>query len=99
VSSALGSRLCTQHFIVGPNGSGKSAVLVGLALCLGGKAGFKNRMLILEDSNYAVVEVTLRNRGIQAYRPNDYGDSILIECRISRDGSRKYKIKAHNGTI
>ena len=48
-------------------------------------------------SSYAQVSIKLRNRGQDAYKPNDYGDCITVERRISNDGSGSYKIKARDG--
>ena len=43
------------------------------------------------------MEVTLRNQNRDAYRHNEYGDSIIVERRISSDGSGSYKIKSKEG--
>ena len=47
----------------------------------------------------AVVTVKLRNRGIDAYIPDEYGSSIAIERRITQDGSGSYKLKSQDGSI
>ena len=47
----------------------------------------------------AVVTVKLRNRGIDAYTPDEYGNSISIERRITQDGSGSYKLKSQDGSI
>ena len=48
--------------------------------------------------SYAQVSIKLRNRGQDAYKPDDYGESITVERRISSDGSGSYKLKSHDGT-
>jgi hypothetical protein len=48
-------------------------------------------------SSYAVCAVRLKNKGIDAYQPEVYGDSITIERRINVDSSGGYKIKNHAG--
>ncbi|CAG8590107.1 10002_t:CDS:10 [Acaulospora morrowiae] len=92
------------NFIIGHNGSGKSAILTGITVCLGGKANVTNRAsnlksLIREGASVGQVTLKLRNRGADAYRPETYGDSIIIERRISHDGSNGYKIKTHEGKL
>lgn len=41
--------------------------------------------------------VRLKNKGIDAYQPEVYGDSITVERRINIDSSGGYKIKNHVG--
>ncbi|KAL2917151.1 Structural maintenance of chromosomes protein 6 [Polyrhizophydium stewartii] len=86
------------NFIVGHNGSGKSAVLTALTVALGGKAAFTNRgnkvsELIKEGTDESIISVRIRNRGSDAYKPNVYGDVIIVERRITRDKGNTYKIK------
>ncbi|KAM9995704.1 hypothetical protein ACTFIY_001895 [Dictyostelium cf. discoideum] len=90
------------NFIAGENGSGKSAVLIALIVCLGAKAGFTNRGsklsdLVKAETNTAVITVKLRNQGQEAFKPEKYGKSVIIERRISRTGSSGYKVKDYNG--
>ncbi|KAL1918810.1 uncharacterized protein VTP21DRAFT_2832 [Calcarisporiella thermophila] len=92
------------NFIIGHNGSGKSAILTAITVCLGGKASVTNRAsnlksLINDAANSARIILTLRNGGQDAYRPQQYGDKIVIERRISRDGANSYKIKSADDTI
>ncbi|RIA90797.1 P-loop containing nucleoside triphosphate hydrolase protein [Glomus cerebriforme] len=92
------------NFIIGHNGSGKSAILTGITVCLGGKANVTNRAsnlksLIREGANVAQITLRLRNRGEDAFRHEIYGDLIIIERRITCDGSNGYKIKTHDGKI
>ncbi|GJJ74285.1 structural maintenance of chromosomes protein 6 [Entomortierella parvispora] len=90
------------NFIIGHNGSGKSAILTAIIVCLGGKANATNRAqnlkaLIREGASQTDVKLQLRNRGPDAFKPELYGESIIIERRISRDGSSGYKIKSAKG--
>ncbi|KAH6568645.1 hypothetical protein BASA60_008601 [Batrachochytrium salamandrivorans] len=96
---SLGSKI---NFIVGHNGSGKSAILTALTVCLGGKAVFTNRgnnlkALIKTGQDVGSVTVKIRNKGPDAYKPLVYGDCIVVERKISRDGPHSYKIKNASG--
>jgi len=71
-------------------------------ICLGGKANATNRAqslkaLIREGASQAEVRLQLRNRGPDAYKPEIYGESIIIERRISKEGASGYKIKSSQG--
>jgi DNA repair ATPase RecN len=97
----LGPRI---NFIVGENGSGKSAVLTALMVCLGTKKGAKERSdkglkgFIREGSNFAKVEVSIRNVGNDAFEPQmNHGDVITVERTISASGSGSFKIRNKAG--
>ncbi|KAJ3276811.1 Structural maintenance of chromosomes protein 6 [Terramyces sp. JEL0728] len=105
----LGEKL---NFIVGHNGSGKSAILTALTVALGGKASFTNRAtsiskLLKEGEEYYVfnfrvgeVIVRIRNRGPDAYKHEEYGDTIVVERKIAQAGSASgYKMKSHSGKL
>ncbi|KAJ3089195.1 Structural maintenance of chromosomes protein 6 [Quaeritorhiza haematococci] len=90
------------NFVIGHNGSGKSAILTALTVCLGGKAGFTGRgsnikSLLKEGTSVGSVTVKLRNRGPDAYKPDVYGHTIIVERKISKDGSSGYTIKNYKG--
>ncbi|KAM3858880.1 structural maintenance of chromosomes protein 6-like [Diretmus argenteus] len=92
------------NFVVGNNGSGKSAVLTALIVALGGKAqatsrGSSLRCFVKEGESSADVSVTLRNKGRYAYKPEVYGDSIIIDLRITREGNRSYKLRSKTGQL
>ncbi|CAI9596747.1 unnamed protein product, partial [Staurois parvus] len=92
------------NFVVGNNGSGKSAVLTALIVGLGGKAATTNRGssikgFVKDGQTSADVSVTLRNRGSDAFKPEVYGDSIVVQQHLTVDGSRTYKLKSKTGTI
>ncbi|KAI0682435.1 P-loop containing nucleoside triphosphate hydrolase protein [Cytidiella melzeri] len=85
------------NFIIGHNGSGKSAVLSALTVALGGKATITGRgsglkSFIKEGEEASEVMVTIKNQGEDAYKPNIYGESIIIQRRFSRTGSSSYRI-------
>lgn len=87
------------NFIVGENGSGKSAVLTALTLCLGGKASDTNRggslkSFVKEGCDQGSLVVKLKNQGSDAYQPDLYGESIIIERHFSKTGSSGFKIKS-----
>jgi len=90
------------NFISGENGSGKSALLVALIIALGAKAGFTNRGhkltdLVRHEAKQAVIRVQLRNRGSEAYKPDLYGQSIIVERTIKKGGGGGYKLKDSTG--
>ncbi|KAH9851599.1 P-loop containing nucleoside triphosphate hydrolase protein [Lenzites betulinus] len=92
------------NFIIGHNGSGKSAVLSALTVALGGKATSTGRgnglkAFIREGQSVAEVTVMLKNQGEEAYRPKDYGRSIVITRRFTKEGASSYKIKSREGKL
>ena len=84
-----------SHLPVG----GKSAIMTGVVVGLGGKAsatsrGSSAKGFVRSGASFAEVTIWLKNRGVDAYRPEVYGTSIEIVRRISLDGSGAYKIKS-----
>lgn len=94
-------------FITGQNGSGKSAILLGLTLGLGGSAKFTLRGKKLSDfvnydesARHAIISITLSNSGPEAYRPDEFGPSIIVERKITKDsGASSYKLKSSRGKL
>lgn len=92
-------------FIIGQNGSGKSAILTALMVCLGSatnktQRGHKASDLIKENSPYSTITIVLDNsQEYSRYKHDEYEDQIIIERRISRDGSGHYKTKSQSGNI
>ncbi|KAJ3607116.1 hypothetical protein NHX12_026630 [Muraenolepis orangiensis] len=92
------------NFVVGNNGSGKSAVLTALIVAMGGTALATNRGsslkgFVKEGENSAEVSVSLRNMGRDSYKPEDYGQTIIIDVKLTREGIRTYKLKNKSGQI
>lgn len=92
------------NFIVGANGSGKSAILTGIALCLGGKASMTNRggslkSFVKEGREHASLTVKIANRGVDAYQPDLYGESIIVERHFSKSGTSGFKLKTSTGKV
>ncbi|XP_064002481.1 structural maintenance of chromosomes protein 6 [Pogoniulus pusillus] len=92
------------NFVVGNNGSGKSSVLTALIVGLGGKATATNRgsslkMFVRDGETSADISITLRNEGRDAFKPEVYGSSIIVNQHINLDGSRSYKLKSKSGTL
>ncbi|PWN43573.1 P-loop containing nucleoside triphosphate hydrolase protein [Ceraceosorus guamensis] len=92
------------NFIIGHNGSGKSAILTGITIALGGNAlstdrGKSLKSFVKEGKTGAIVELTLKNRGSEAFKPEEYGRSIIIERRINADGGGGWKIKSAKGRV
>ncbi|KAG0688178.1 Structural maintenance of chromosomes protein 6 [Pichia californica] len=86
------------NFIIGRNGSGKSAVLTGISVALGAKAtdtdrGNSLKNLIMHGKNVARAIVTLKNDGKEAYKPEEYGNKIIIERVLKSDGQHQLHIK------
>lgn len=92
----LGPRI---NFIVGENGSGKSAVLTAICLTLGANSRKTERSskgikgFIREGSNFAKLEVSIRNVGPDALDVGLYGDSITVERTINASGAAPFRIK------
>mmetsp|Transcript_41102 Transcript_41102/g.46704 ORF Transcript_41102/g.46704 Transcript_41102/m.46704 type:complete len:1174 (+) Transcript_41102:96-3617(+) len=94
-------KLCSNvNFISGQNGSGKSAVLAAIQICLGAGARRTHRARQLGElvrkessSGTARISVTIRNEGSDGFQPEKYGDSIIIERTLSRNGGGSYKLK------
>ncbi|XP_031393668.1 structural maintenance of chromosomes protein 6B isoform X2 [Punica granatum] len=80
------------NFITGQNGSGKSAILTALCVAFGCRAKGTQRASTLKDfikngCSSAVIQIELKNRGEDAFKPDIYGDTIMIERRISESTS------------
>lgn len=80
------------NFITGQNGSGKSAILTALCVAFGCRARGTQRASTLKDfiktgCSYAAVHVELKNRGEDAFKPEAYGDMIIVERRITESSS------------
>jgi hypothetical protein len=84
---------------------GKSAIVAALQLCLRASAsntgrGTKLDGLIREGSDGpAIMRVTLLNEGPDAYKPNDYGNRIIVERKIAKGSGGGYKLLAKNGQV
>ncbi|CAH3182366.1 unnamed protein product, partial [Porites evermanni] len=92
------------NFIIGRNGSGKSAIMTGIVVALGGRATQTSRGLSLKNfvkkgCSSGQVSVQLRNKGSDAYKSAEYGDSIIIERKIMAEGGSSYKIKSTEGKV
>lgn len=48
-------------------------------------------------NSHSIITVRLRNRGKESWRYNDYGQSIIIERHLLRDGGGYYNIKDFTG--
>ncbi|EOY22856.1 Structural maintenance of chromosomes 6A, putative isoform 4 [Theobroma cacao] len=94
--SSLEIELCEGvNFITGQNGSGKSAILTALCIAFGCRAKDTQRASKLKEfiktgCSYAIVQVEIKNEGVDAFRPEIYGDYIMIERRISDSTSSTF---------
>ncbi|OWF41408.1 Structural maintenance of chromosomes protein 6 [Mizuhopecten yessoensis] len=92
------------NFLMGRNGSGKSAVITALVVGLGGKANVTSRgntikSFIKTGKQTAEVMIKLRNRGPDAYKHEEYGNSIIVERKFARDGGSHYRLKSEDGRV
>ncbi|CAM0950661.1 unnamed protein product [Alopecurus aequalis] len=80
------------NFITGQNGSGKSAILTALCIAFGCRAKSTQRAATLKDfiktgCSYATVVVDINNQGEDAFKPEVYGNLIILERRITESTS------------
>ncbi|KAH9936685.1 P-loop containing nucleoside triphosphate hydrolase protein [Fomitopsis serialis] len=68
-----------------------------LATATGRGNGLKS--FIREGQQVSEVTVVLKNQGEEAYRPKEYGKSIVITRRFTKEGSSSYKIKNKDGRV
>lgn len=93
------------NFITGQNGSGKSAILAALQVCLGASRTTRGRSLsdlVRRDGTsqptHAIVRVALLNKGSDAFKPEVYGDTVVVERIINaKGGSHGYKLYGADG--
>jgi len=45
----------------------------------------------------AELEIHLRNRGPDAYKPAEYGNTIIVERKLTKDGGSHYRLKSKEG--
>ncbi|CAK8575369.1 unnamed protein product [Lathyrus sativus] len=89
------------NVITGQNGSGKSAILTALCVAFGCRAKGTQRASTLKDfiktgASNAVIHVEIQNEGEDAFKPEMYGDVIIVERRISESTS-SITLKDHQG--
>ncbi|CAH2073623.1 unnamed protein product [Thlaspi arvense] len=89
------------NFITGQNGSGKSAILTALCVAFGCRAKGTQRASTLKDfiksgCSDALVHVEMNNQGEDAFKPEVYGHTLIIERRIS-DSTSSTVLKDHQG--
>ncbi|KAK4770308.1 hypothetical protein SAY87_030840 [Trapa incisa] len=80
------------NFITGQNGSGKSAILTALCIAFGCRAKGTQRASTLKDfirtgCSSAGIQLEIKNQGEDAFKPEIYGDTIIIERRITESSS------------
>eukprot|EP00092_Neocalanus_flemingeri_P012357 GFUD01013323.1.p1 GENE.GFUD01013323.1~~GFUD01013323.1.p1 ORF type:complete len:1085 (-),score=369.84 GFUD01013323.1:206-3460(-) len=92
------------NFVTGVNGSGKSSVLQGLVLGLLADSKHTKRYNKLQDfiqkgHSRAIVQVTLKNEGEDAYKSEIYGASITFQRTINDNGQSSVFIKDHKQNV
>lgn len=93
-----------MNFIIGRNGSGKSAILTGISIGLGAKAtdtsrGSSIKSLIKDGKSTARITIEIDNDGYDSYEKETYGKIIIVERKLSREGTNSYSIKSENGSV
>jgi chromosome segregation ATPase len=53
--------------------------------------------LVKNGCNTATIKITLRNQGPEAFRHEEYGDFIIVERRIQKEGGGGYTLRASDG--
>lgn len=89
-------------FVGGSNGAGKSALLSAITLCLGGNARDTNRgtsiaKFVQDGKQQAIIAITIRNTGDEAYLPEEFGDRITVERKINASGGGVFRILNSSG--
>ncbi|XP_050342425.1 structural maintenance of chromosomes protein 6 isoform X2 [Nymphalis io] len=92
------------NWVYGRNGSGKSAIVTALVVGLGGKAaatrrGHNIQSFIKKGSNFAVLEIKIKNSTQKSYNHEIYGDHITVVRRITTSGVSSYMVKAATGEV
>ncbi len=57
----------------------------------------KNLYCHLSCCSTAEITVKLRNTGQDAFKPNTYGESIIVERKLTKEGTSSYKLKNSQG--
>jgi len=76
------------NFVTGVNGSGKSSVLQALVLGLNGELKGMGRYqkakdFIKKDTQKAIIQITLCNTGEDSFKPDTFGNEIVVQRSIS----------------
>jgi chromosome segregation ATPase len=51
------------------------------------------------QKSIAEVTISIKNQGEEAYKPKEYGKSIVITRRFTKEGSSSWKIKSKDGRV
>ncbi|XP_027103971.1 structural maintenance of chromosomes protein 6B-like isoform X1 [Coffea arabica] len=91
------------NFITGQNGSGKSAILTALCIAFGCRAKSTQRATTMKDfiktgCSSASIWVEIKNQGEDAFKPETYGDMIILERKILQSTSTTI-LKSYEGKI
>ena len=81
---------------------GKSAILTALTICLGARAkatdrGSSAESLIKEGTSEARVSLKISNASEFPFKPELYGDAVIIERRIKRGAGGTYRLRSGDG--
>ncbi|XP_007506033.1 structural maintenance of chromosomes protein 6 [Monodelphis domestica] len=86
------------NFVVGY--SGKSTLLTALVVGLGGKSlGTSLKEFVKDGESSANISITLKNKGIDAFKPEVYGELITVHQHINGDGYASYQLKDCTGNV
>lgn len=53
--------------------------------------------LVKYDKNTASIEIAIKNGGRDAYKPDVFGNLIVVERKIQKEGAGGYKIRGKSG--
>lgn len=92
------------NFVVGMNGSGKSAVLTAITLCLAGKTASTDRGTAMKHfvktgKDQGLLIIKLKNEGQDAYQPDVFGPTIIVERHFNKNGGGGYRLKSATDRI
>ena len=97
----LGPRI---NYITGENGSGKSAILTALSVALGAKMKSVGRSssksangMIRSGASAAKISVVISNDGPDAFKPETFGKSIVVEKTLNAMSANSLKLKNERG--
>jgi structural maintenance of chromosomes protein 6 len=60
---------------------------------------FSRHFLFIKAHSVAEVTIQIKNQGDEAFKPHEYGQSITITRKFSKDGASSWKIKGKDGKV
>lgn len=90
--------------ITGRNGSGKSAIFAAIQIGLGAHPRVTGRAstlpeLITDKKSFSRITLKLKNRGLDAFSRDKYGDMITVVRQFTSAGHSTLKLKSETGEL